>query len=257
LVVPEYYGPSLNELPTGPRVVIFNQNAYHTFTGANSALISEFYANRDRVSAILVVSEDNASYMRYAFPGVPISLIRQCIDTSIFWPSQHMPERRIAFMPRRRAADCRQVLDLLATRGCLEKWEPVEINGLSEGATAEALRKSPIFLSFSEQEGFGLPPAEAMASGCYVVGYTGLAGREYFDSAVCAAVEEGNVLAFAMAAEQVMMRFEAEPESIRQAGLYAAANIRERYTRQALRADLSAFYEPLLQVEASENKSVR
>jgi glycosyltransferase involved in cell wall biosynthesis len=130
-------------------------------------------------------------------------------------------------------------------RGCLERWEPVEINDLSESATAEALRTSSIFLSFSEQEGFGLPPAEAMASGCYVVGYTGLAGREYFDAAICTPVEEGNVLAFAMAVEQAMGRYEADPRAFRQIGLSAAARINARYSRQALREDLTSFYQSL------------
>jgi glycosyltransferase involved in cell wall biosynthesis len=245
LVVPEFYGPNLNELPAGPRIVIFNQNAYRTFAGPDSALTRAFYANSDRVSAILVVSDDNASYMRYICPDLPIKVIGQHVDTEVFRPSQDLPSRRVAFMPRRRTADCRQVLDILAMRGCFEKWEPVEISGLSERATAEALRTSPIFLSFSEQEGFGLPPAEAMASGCYVVGYTGLAGREYFDPAICTPIEEGNVLAFAMAVEQGMRRYESDPHSLRQLGLSAAASLAARYSRQAFRAALSSFYESL------------
>ena len=33
LVVPEWYGPYLRALPIGPRIVVFNQNAYSTFAG--------------------------------------------------------------------------------------------------------------------------------------------------------------------------------------------------------------------------------
>ena len=37
-----------------------------------------------------------------------------------------------------------------------------------------------IFLSFGHPEGFGLPLAEAAACGCYLIGYSGLGGREIF-----------------------------------------------------------------------------
>jgi glycosyltransferase involved in cell wall biosynthesis len=255
LVVPEFYGPSLNELPIGPSIVIFNQNAYATFAGPDSAPMRAFYARNDQIAAILVVSEDNAKYMKYIVPDIPVKRISQIIDTEIFRPSASTLSPRFAFMPRRRAADCRQVLDLLAMRGCLERWEPVEISGLSESATAEALRTSVIFLSFSEQEGFGLPPAEAMASGCYVVGYTGLAGREYFDTAICTPVEEGDVLAFAMGVEQAMRRYEGDPPAFRQIGLSAAARIKARYSRQALREDLASFYQSLPQSKQAASAS--
>jgi glycosyltransferase involved in cell wall biosynthesis len=101
-------------------------------------------------------------------------------------------------------------------------------------------------LSFSEQEGFGLPPAEAMACGCYVVGFTGLAGREFFDPATCAPVAEGDVLAFARQVEQAMRSYEEDPDGIRQRALAASARIRREYAPDRLRADLVTFFEPLL-----------
>ena len=41
------------------------------------------------------------------------------------------------------------------------------------------MRLATIFLTFSNQEGFGLPPVEAMACGCLVVGYHGHGGKEF------------------------------------------------------------------------------
>ena len=177
LVLPEFYGPDLHRLPAGPRVVIFNQNAYRTFTAVGAAAPGAPYRDIPQIEAVLVVSHDNADYLRYAFPGLRVERIRNAVDGRLFHPPAAPAGRRLAVMPRRRAADWAQVRHLLRARGCLDGWEVVEINGRSERETAELLRSCTIFLSFSEQEGFGLPPAEAMACGCYVIGFTGLGGR--------------------------------------------------------------------------------
>ena len=182
LVVPEFYGSRLHELPIGPRVVIFNQNAYQTFAGINQAAPGAPYRRVSGIEAIVVVSHDSANYLQYAFPELRIERVRNAVDGSIFHPGASPPGRRIAVMPRRRAADCDQVLHLLRARGCLNTWEVVKIEGYSERETAAAMQSCAIFLSFSEREGFGMPPAEAMACGCYVIGFTGLGGARVLRS---------------------------------------------------------------------------
>ena len=79
---------------------------------------------------------------------------------------QPAKKRQIALMPRKKDADMKQVLGLLRYRGKLDGFTAVEIHDKSEAETAEILRDSMIFLSFSELEGWGLPPMEAMACGC-------------------------------------------------------------------------------------------
>ena len=91
-----------------------------------------------------------------------------------------------------------------------------------------------------------MPPAEAMASGCYVVGFTGLAGREFFQPDVCSPVEEGNILAFAQAAERAMADFDKDPRAVRDRGLAASERIRSRYSPQVQLDELVAFYASLL-----------
>ena len=54
------------------------------------------------------------------------------------------------------------MLRLLELHGALDGWEVVAIEGRSETQAADLLRSSRIFLSFSELEGFGLPPCEAL-----------------------------------------------------------------------------------------------
>ncbi len=244
LVVPEFHGPDLHNLPVGSRVVIFNQGAYITFVGVRSDSPGAPYRDVPAIEALLVVSRDSADYLRYAFPELPVERVRNAIDSRIFHPAKIPPGRRVAIMPRHRAAGlCEQLLHLLHARGCLASWEIVSIDGRSEYETAEALRSCAIFLSFSEREGFGMPPAEAMACGCYVIGFTGLGGREFFDPATSTPVEEGNVLAFAKAAERALLADDAELAVMRQRALTASARILEEYSLEHQRADLLAFFD--------------
>lgn len=246
VVVPEFYGPYLSELPSGPRIVVFNQNTYKTFPDAQRS-VPEWRRSivHGQITAMLVVSLDNEQYARYAFPSVPVHRVRNSVDTELFFPASGMPGQRMAIMPRRRAKDCSQVLDLLAMRGLLDDWEVVRIDKRSEAETADLLRSCPLFLSFSEQEGFGMPPAEAMSCGCYVVGFSGLAGREFFYDGLCSSVEEGNVLAFAQATEEAMRHFTADSLSLRKVALQASIRVGEEYSVNKQLAELRAFYEQL------------
>lgn len=148
-------------------------------------------------------------------------------------------------MPRKRANDARQVLRLLAAHGSLEGWEVVPIADRTEAATAGLLRSCAIFLSFSAQEGFGLPPAEAMACGCYVVGFPGLGGREYFGPAFSSPVEEGDVLAFAKATAAVL---ENDPATLAKRARSASAYVLSRYSLNDQCEDLLAFFLRFLEV---------
>ena len=245
-MVPEYYGRHLAEIPDGPRLVLFNQNAYQTFAGPDAAGSVVPYPDTDRLEAIIVVSRDNAEYMRYAFPRTPTRTIRDCVDTRTFYPSHKQPGRVVSFMPRKRPGDCAQVLSLLSRRGILNDWELLTISNFTEAETADALRRSALFLSFSEQEGFGMPPAEAMASGCYVTGFTGLAGREFFGREFSRPVEEGDILGFARAVESAVESFTRDGQALRQLGLAAAARISADYSPQMQLADLTRFFGELL-----------
>lgn len=244
LVVPEWYGPGLAKLPTGPRIVIFNQNAYRTFTGLDDTEPQGApYRSLAGLEAILVVSRDNADYLRFAFPELTIAQVRNAVDAALFHPPERPAGRRLALMPRKRPDDAHQVLRLLAAHGSLDGWDVIPIEGRSEADTADLLRSAAVFLSFSAQEGFGLPPAEAMACGCYVVGFPGLGGREYFEPAFSCPIEEGDVLAFAKAAAAILDR---DMGKLADCGLSASAHVLARYSLDGQRDDLLAFFSTML-----------
>jgi len=179
IVIPEELIGLVFTLAPGVPKIIFNQNAYTTFLWGLSEHDTRAAYQHPDVWCTTVVSEDNASYLRRAFPDTRVDRVRVAIDSQMYHPRGER-RRAVSYMPRKRKSESAEVLALLRVTGALEGWEVLPIDGLDEQAAAERIRSSSIFLSFSHREGFGLPPAEAMASGCLVVGFDGFAGKEFF-----------------------------------------------------------------------------
>ena len=103
-------------------------------------------------------------------------------------------------MPRKNYNHATVVVDLLKGMQLSLPWEFTPLSQLSHSDVLRHMSISSAFLSFGHPEGFGLPVAEALASGCFVIGYTGLAGREFLElehcSSVFTAVEFGDLASF-------------------------------------------------------------
>ncbi|HEX2700638.1 MAG TPA: glycosyltransferase family 4 protein [Acidimicrobiales bacterium] len=248
LVVPEMYSPSFGTIPSSLRVLVFNQNVHLPFHGHGSETQQAFLPyRRPNVLGVLCVSQDNEDYLRYAMEGLAVERVRNRVDETLFHPAGDWATTPcLAYMPRRRAEDRRELFALLEARSSLDGWEVKAIDGCTPSETADILRTSAVFLSFSEREGFGLPPAEAMACGCYVVGFTGLAGREYFRPDFCTPVPEGDVLAFARATEEVLGRVRQDRPSVHAAGRRASEFILAEYSAEHQVSDLRRVYERFL-----------
>ena len=248
IVVPEIYGRSICELPRDVRQVIFNQNVYNTLKAlANGPANAAPYMDNPDLALVLVVSQDNAELIEDAFPGTPIRRIRLGIDPALYHPPRGMKQRRIVYMPRKRRDDAASVLALLSLRGSLEGWDIVAIDGRSETETAELLRTAKLFLSFSSQEGFGLPPVEALACGCIVVGYHGFGGREYFHPPFATAIENGDIGGFARTVEATVHIADNDPQHADSIMATASRFVFENYSLEAEKRDLLNAFAPLLE----------
>jgi hypothetical protein len=228
VVIPEVYGPNAARIARGVRKVIFNQSGYLTFEGYPPDARGDETPYLDpEVVAALAISDNVAGYLRFVFPEMPVHRVRWSIDSTRFKPLPKRP--RICYMPRRHPEDATQVFNILRFRDALDGLEILPLEGMTEDQVAEAMGASILFFSYGYPEGCPLPPAEAMACGCVVVGYHGFGGREYFDPEVCFPVEAGDVIAFAAAAERALGLWAADNEGFRSMGEKARAHIAQAF----------------------------
>ena len=240
LVVPEV-SRLLPCLPEHFPHVVFNQSGHLTWQ-QGAEVVRQRYRNGSGLLAVMTVSEHSTELLRYAFPDIEVRRVRQGIDEQMFRNVPGARARQICFLPRRGQTDADIVLRMLEGRGALGDWGVEPLDGLPQAVLAERLRRSTIFLSFAYQEGFGLPPAEAMASGNYVIGFDGFGGREYFRPEFSRPVATGDVLAAARAVEETLEAERREPGWCRARGAQASRFVLENYSVAQERDELLRFY---------------
>lgn len=178
LVMPETGGSKWSFLSQGQPVVMLCQGMDFVF--ANSDFLTDepgAYPGWPQATAAITVSDAIHTFLaRACAPGFPLHNVPVQIED---WFRPGVKEKRIALMPRRRREDLLGAVQLLRRSGRLGDWQIVLIDQMTQQQVAEELGRSAIFLFGAEREGIGLPGAEAMASGCYVVGFTGDGAKEY------------------------------------------------------------------------------
>ena len=209
LVFPEIYGDKIDKIAPNIKKVIFNQNCYYTFPKLNTYKMT------------------------------------LGIDTSIFSYSSKK-QKQICFMPRKLTDDVRQVILILKLRGVLSNWSLVSIDNKNELEVANIMKESVFFLSFNHREGFGLPPIEAMACGCYVIGYHGEGGREYFNPKFSSSIEGGNIIEYVKKVEELLLIYEKSPEIIIEKGKKASDFILSNYSMEREEKDTISIWNNIL-----------
>lgn len=212
-VFPEIYGNKFHKIVNN-KFVIFNQNCFYSFENYTKNTVEKNIPYlSDKNLGTIVVSENSKEYLNYVFPENIVYRITLGINPEVFSYS-NKKLKQIAYMPRKLEGDVNQVIQILKYRNKLSDWDFVAIDGIPENEVAKILKKSALFLSFNHKEGFGLPPAEAMACGCFVVGYTGQGGKEYFNKNFCFPIEEGNIIEFVKKIEEVCQLYNVSPDEI-------------------------------------------
>ena len=253
LVIPEWYRQLTPWLAPGVPNLIFNQNAYETFTdvpferGKSTGVVSS-----DTVG-IVGISEDNLRYLGLCFPGMRVDAIRLSIDADLFHVAPEGKTKTIAYMPRKRLKELNQILHVLERRGSLQGWELLPIIDVSEVEVARRLGVAAIFLALNEREGIALPSLEAMASGCVVVGFHGGSGEEYMKPDVAIPIADGEIASFVLAVELALQNWVNEDQAQKDMTTRAVELVKNRYTPALERADvIKVFGEALERVSDIE-----
>ena len=161
-------------------------------------------------------------------------------------------DKRILFMPRKNTLDAYVVEHLLNSNPLLSDWEIQSISNMEHHDVLALMRSSYVFLSFGHPEGFGLPVAEALASGCAVVGYSGLGGIELFELAnkysMASEIQLGDWRGFVRAVEDFVRSLAENPIEVANRLAKLSSVVQSKYSLLAMRKSVD---DALSLVEAS------
>lgn len=252
VVMPETRGPDVTSWHPAVPKVIFNQNASYSFRRYPLDLDDCRTAYRDeQVLAVLVVSEDSRRYLEYAFPGLRVHRLHVGFDQSLF---RFVPlcdkQPAIAWMPRKAGSQAEQVLHMLKHRGALAGFRLAPIDDVPLADVAAEMASALVFMNVTGYEGFGLPPREAMASGCATVGFHGFGGAEDFDPDDTWPVPTGDVVALAQSVEAVLGEWRMAPDVLAARLRRASGRIRSKYSPQREQDDVVSVWRAILERRA-------
>ena len=211
LVIPEDYTAALEAFKkVSVRKYVFCQSYIYVFEPLqNNRTWNDF-----GIAGVFCSSEAVRDFIRVAFGYRNVPVIHNGIPLNVFRPERK--KLQIAYMPRKRSAEVvfiRNLFERLCNSHRSVPWIPID--NVDEVAVAKALGESAIFLSTSLYEGFGLPPLEAMACGCVVVGFHGYGGLEYARPNNGFWCEEGRIIECAKTLGHVVSLVEDDEEAVR------------------------------------------
>ena len=187
LVLPEVPVVPGRDPAPGARKVILNQN--HFYTGAAWPDPDAPYPGWDPAPAVWTVSTESRDVLAALHPELPVHLVPNLVDGELFAP-RATDRPQVSWFPRKRPREAGLLRALLRQDDRLAGVELCELVDAPRQEVAATLGATTVFVALGHSESFGLPVAEALASGCLVVGYDGGGGHELFGAPGAWAVPE-------------------------------------------------------------------
>jgi hypothetical protein len=194
VILPEIFAHLASELLIKKKIkyAVFVQNGYAIASTNNEQKLKKAYLN---ASFILSYSDDITNCIKLKFPNIKTKIVKISYAIQINKSKIQKKQNLITFMSRKLPKHSHLVVNYLKNY-LPKKWSVKDLNNLSEKTTYEYLRKSKIFLAFSNLEGLPLPPVEAALAKNYVVGYTGEGGNEYWIEPIFTRIYSGDINKF-------------------------------------------------------------
>lgn len=180
--------------------------------------------------------------------NIPAVTITNGIDLSVFQPEKTKRiSNRVLAMSRKNPTDLETIKKLLKN----SDYDIRVVDGLTQNQLIEEYQSADIFVATGYPEGFSLPPLEAMACGCVVVGFTGGAGAEFMlHNETALVAKDGDCLDVANMLLS-LQKDSTKKEKIRNQGLAKASEYGLENTKQKL----ESFYSKL--INSSQNSKAK
>lgn len=228
LVVPEFMIAAAMAAFPQARIGVFVQNTF-AFERAHAEGLARGFDIRQRADWFLGVSD--ICLDQFDLMGIETGYHLPVSMKPEDFPFRRDKEALITYMPRKREAEARQIVDALERRGQLAGYRLQALDGMPRLEVSQHLQRSRFFISLLRQESIGFPAAEAMAAGCIVVGYTGLGAREYFTPQTGIPVTEDDTLGLVRALEAAVAEYTAAPDRLDALRHQASLAVNDRYCR--------------------------
>ena len=216
--------------------VVFCQNHFIAAAHGLSQLPAEILARYDDYMAC---SDTVARWLHRFVPHRSIEVVSAFADERRFRPGTK--SNVIALMPSKRELEWLAILGQIKRLHRGSAWRVVTIAGKTEAEVASILAEAAIFVSLNRLEGLGMSTLEAMASGCFVVGFKGIGGAEYATAKNGFWVDDDDCEACADALLRAMALC-SEGRSRVEAIVSAACDTAERYSFDRFERQLLSFW---------------
>ena len=194
VILPEIFAHLADDLLIKKNIdySIFVQNGYCLDSTNNEKLLNKAYQN---AKFILSSSTDTSNCIKLRFSKLNLKILKMTYSINVGSVNLKNKKNIITYTSRKLPQHSNLVISFLKPN-LPKNWYLKNLHNLQYNKYLSEIKKSKIFLSFSNLEGLGLPPVEAALAGNHVIGYTGESGREYWQKPFFTKINSGEIKNF-------------------------------------------------------------
>jgi glycosyltransferase involved in cell wall biosynthesis len=223
----------------GVPVVVLAQDVLGAIRGALVPFNGDV-SGKDEIRGYLTTSEA-ADAAVATFSESPRWFVPQMFEPGAFRYVEDK-KKQVVYMNRKRPDEVAMLRAYMRKELAARGFDLLEVHNIpTKAEVLNILAESLVFVSLSRQEGFGMPPAEAMAMGCIAVGYTGVGGNEFFTPDVGVPVPDDDIVGLYRKVLEVVGEYNEDPSRLddmrrRASDRMLATYVRENTARALLKA---------------------